>query len=202
MKKLAWIGLLIGLLFPLTLALADANADLVKLLGGYTSYQANFTQVTSGGKKGAQKSQGRVYMLRPGKFRWETTSPYQQTVIANGDVLWIYDVDLGQATRQSLAKRGFNPAQLLTEPVANLQQKFVITQEPNGWFKLVPTQQGRGFKMAYLQFQNNQLSGLKIVNQLNQVNVFTFTDIRVNPRLSPSLFVFKPSKKVQVLKSK
>ena len=37
-------------------------------------------------------------MLRPGRFRWETSDPYQQTVIANGDTLWIYDVDLKQAS--------------------------------------------------------------------------------------------------------
>ena len=124
----------IFLFFIFQSALADNVSDsLEKLMGNYTSYQANFTQTNSGGKGHAGKtSYGRVFMLRPGRFRWETTKPYQQTVIANGNTLWIYDVDLAQATQQSLAKRGFNPAQLLTEPVADMTQKFTITQESNG----------------------------------------------------------------------
>lgn len=199
MKKTSWIVL--SLVWFVSSVFSAPSADLEKSLGGYTSYQANFTQVNYDNKNRAGKqSSGRVFMLRPGKFRWETTKPYEQTVIANGDMLWIYDVDLKQATKQSLAKRGFNPAQLLTEPVANLTQKFTITQENNGWFKLVPTKADRGFKAAYLQFQNNQLSGLKIINQLNQTNVFTFSQIRVNPSLNSGLFTFKPPAGVQVLK--
>lgn len=178
------------------------NNTLENSLGHYTTYQANFTQVNIDSKNHAgQKSQGRVFMLRPGRFRWETTHPYEQTVIANGDKLWVYDVDLKQATQQSLAKRGFNPAQLLTEPVADLTQKFTVTQENGGWFKLVPNKPDRGFKAAYLQFQNNQLTGLKIINQLNQTNVFSFSQIRVNSNLSPALFNFKPPAGVQVLKN-
>ena len=176
---------------------------LEKSLTGYTSYQANFSQVNYDGKSRAgQKSQGRVFMLRPGRFRWETSSPYEQTVIANGDKLWVYDIDLKQATEQSLGKNGFNPAQLLTEPVADLTQRFTITEESDGWFKLVPTQEDRGFKVAYLQFKNSQLTGLKIINQLNQTNIFHFTDIRINPTLSPSLFNFKPPAGVQILQGK
>ena len=65
----------------------------------------------------------------------------------------------------------------------------------------MPKKADRGFNAAYLQFQNNQLTGLKIVNQLNQTNVFTFSQIRINPNLSPSLFNFKPPAGVQVLKN-
>jgi outer membrane lipoprotein carrier protein len=190
------------LFFVFQLAIADTASDsLEKNLSGYTSYQANFTQVNYDSKNRAgKKSQGRVYMLRPGRFRWETTSPYQQTVIANNDRLWIYDVDLAQATQQSLSKRGFNPAQLLTQPVKDLTQKFTITEEGDGWFKLVPSQSDRGFKAAYLQFRDNQLTGLKIINQLNQTNVFTFNQIRINPKLNASQFNFKPPAGVQILK--
>ena len=141
-------------------------------------------------------------MLRPGRFRWETVKPYQQTLIANGDKLWVYDVDLAQATQQSLAKRGFNPAQLLTEPVTDLAQKFTVTAESDGWFKLAPNKADRGFKAAFLQFQGNQLTGLKVINQLNQTNIFTFSQIQVNPNLSSALFNFKPPAGVQVLKGK
>ncbi len=193
---------LIFLFFIFQSVWADSASDnLKKNLENYQSYQASFTQVNYDNKSHAgKKSHGQVYMQRPGKFRWETTSPYQQTVIDNHDKLWIYDVDLAQATQQSLGKRGFNPAQLLTEPVENLAQKFTITSEGDGWFKLTPVKPDRGFKAAYLQFRNGQLTGLKIINQLNQTNTFSFSQIRVNPKLSPGLFNFKPPAGVQILK--
>lgn len=205
MKKISLLfkTLLLSLLFSFGQAQADESAvqALSQSLGTYTTYQANFQQSSYSKKNGAQKSQGKVYMMRPGKFRWETTHPYEQTVIANGNTLWIYDVDLKQASQQSLAQRGFNPGELLTRPVEDLTQQFTITQE-NGWFKLVPKKAGDGFKEAYLQFQNNKLTGLKIINQLNQTNTFSFSQIQINPKLSPGLFQFKAPPGVQMLKGK
>lgn len=206
MKKISWMikTAFLTLIFVCASAYADESASqaLSQSLGNYSTYQANFQQVNYDKKnRAAQKSQGKVFMMRPGKFRWETTQPYQQTVIANGNSLWIYDVDLKQASQQSLAKRGFNPAELLTRPVEDLTQKFTITQEADGWFKLIPNnKKDGGFKAAYLQFQDNKLTGLKIINQLNQTNVFTFTNIQVNPKLNAGLFQFKAPAGVQVLK--
>ncbi len=189
------------MVFQSAYAEGDASSSLSQSLGNYTTYEANFQQTSSGKKNhAAQKSHGKVYMMRPGKFRWETTQPYQQTVIANGNTLWIYRCDLKQASQQSAAKRGFNPAELLTRPVADLTQKFTITEESDGWYKLVPKQGGRGFKAAFLQFQQNKLTGLKIINQLNQTNTFTFSQIQINPKLSPGLFQFKAPHGVQILK--
>src|ERR1700738_1559929 len=104
LKKLTVVCLF--MVFQSACAEGDASSSLSQSLGNYTTYEANFQQ-TSYGKKNhaAQKSHGKVYMMRPGKFRWETTQPYQQTVIANGNTLWIYDVDLRQASQQSAAKR-------------------------------------------------------------------------------------------------
>lgn len=190
------------LFFIFQSVIADtASNKLEKLLNNYQSYEANFTQVNYDNKnRPGKKSSGKVYMARPGKFRWETTSPYQQIVIANGDILWVYDVDLAQATQQSLNKRGFNPAQLLTAPVNDLTQNYTVSEETDGWFKLIPNNPGRGFKVAYLQFRNNQLTGLKVINQLNQTNMFNFSDIHLNPKLSESLFKLSSSKKIQILK--
>ncbi|MBS0351403.1 MAG: outer membrane lipoprotein chaperone LolA [Proteobacteria bacterium] len=180
---------------------ADSSANnLEKLLANYHSYQASFSQINYNNKnKAAQRSQGLVYLAKPGKFRWEILKPYQQTVIANGDTVWIYDVDLAQATRQSLSKRGFNAAQLLTEPATELSKKFTISEE-DGWFKLTPNKTDKGFKAAFLKFQNNQLVALKIINQLNQTNLFTFSQIQINPKLNTGLFNFKAPAGVKVLK--
>ncbi len=178
----------------------NAAATLSSLLQNYRTYQANFSQTTFGGKGKGGHSQGRVYIQRPGRFRWETSSPYEQVLVASGGQLWIYDKDLKQASQQPMGKGGFNPGELLTEPVSDLSQRYIVTQDSSGWFKLMARQPSRGFKLAFLKFEGGQLVGLKILNQLNQTNVFTFSGVRVNQPLSPSLFSFKPPAGVQVLK--
>ncbi len=177
----------------------DPATDLSSLLQNAKTYQANFSQTNFGGKGKAGHSQGRVYIQRPGRFRWETSQPYQQVLVANGGQLWIYDKDLKQASQQPLGKRGFNPGELLTQPVTDLSQRYVVSQDPSGWYKLAPRQPSKGFKVALLKFEGGQLVGLKVINQLNQTNVFTFSQVRVNQPLSPSLFSFKPPAGVQVM---
>ena len=183
------------------MAIASAEENLTRLLNNYKSYKANFSQVNYGEKNRVlQRSDGQVFMLRPGRFRWETKHPYPQIVIANGNSVWIYDVSLKQATQQSLTKHGFNPGELLTSPAIDLARKFVVTQEADGWFKLVPKQANGGFHSAYMQFKQNQLTGLKIINQLNQTNIFHFHNIQVNTPLSPQLFNFRTPQGVDVLR--
>ena len=35
---------------------------------------------------------------RPGRFRWQTKEPMEQLVVADGQKMWVYDVDLEQVT--------------------------------------------------------------------------------------------------------
>ncbi|EQD74169.1 Outer membrane lipoprotein carrier protein LolA [mine drainage metagenome] len=48
------------------------------------------------GDTGGTVSRGVFLFSRPGKFRWEYRSPYPQTLVADGQTLWIWDPDLQQ----------------------------------------------------------------------------------------------------------
>ncbi|MFK3617120.1 outer membrane lipoprotein chaperone LolA, partial [Coxiella burnetii] len=113
------IGLLGIFLFSLSgivSAQSDATTQLSQLLSNFRTYQAKFNQITFDGQdRVIQQSHGRVMIMRPGRFRWETDSPTKQIIITNGKTLWVYDVDLSQATQQPLAqKTNINPASLLS----------------------------------------------------------------------------------------
>lgn len=200
--------LTIALLFMVTLAFGATDPvvdELNTLLNAYQTYQANFTQETymEGGGP-AQKSSGRVMMMRPGKFRWETNQPTQQIVIANGDTLWIYDVDLQQATRQTIATQGgVNPAALLTGDVPTLIKQFAITKikrQGAVWFQLTPKSTDNSFTLVQMQFRQGELVNIRVKNNLGQTSRFHFTGVRLNAHLNPKLFIFTPPKGVDVLK--
>lgn len=200
------IALLISVVFMTTTAVgASAVNDLSQLLRGYKTYQASFTQVTYFGNSGrSQKSSGRVMMMRPGKFRWETNKPTNQIVIANGNILWIYDVDLQQATRQRISVQGgTNPAALLTGDVSKLTKLFTIKKikrKGAPWFQLTPKSKGNSFTLVQMQFRKGRLVNMWVKNNLGQSTSFHFYRIRLNVPLSSKLFIFKPPRGVDVLK--
>ena len=47
-----------------------------------------------------QQTEGKFYLHRPGKFRWNHKTPYEQIIVSDGERIWIYDVDLAQVTVQ------------------------------------------------------------------------------------------------------
>ncbi|MCH9770329.1 MAG: outer membrane lipoprotein chaperone LolA [Gammaproteobacteria bacterium] len=194
-----WLGLLLLIFFGSALA-ASAEANLSQLLQGYNSYYAKFTQLTyNNSGQLFNRSNGQVWLLRPGKFRWETLSPSHQILITNGKTLWIYDVDLSQATQRPLTRSGqFSPAQLLTGDAKALAQHFSVNYK-NGWYILTPKDKGFNVKRIQLQFQKNKLAALQFSSNLGQTSKFEFTGIQLNPNLKPNFFNFKAPAGVDIL---
>lgn len=66
---------------------------------------------------------------RQNQFRWETKSPAEQLIVANGNTMWIYDKDLQQATRQSVGSQiGEVPALLLSGDPGQIDRHFNVSQ--------------------------------------------------------------------------
>jgi outer membrane lipoprotein carrier protein len=181
-----------------------ASEQLNDLLSHFNSMSAKFSQVSV--KKGIiRKSSGTMALQRPGKFRWELTSPNHQMIIADGTYLWIYDVDLEQATKQSLTQNAHSPALLLSGSSAVLTKKFTIVDstihDNQAIFHLKPKRNENLIQLIELQFVDKKLSQMFVMDNLGQKNIFYFTQVKVNPRLSPSLFQFHPPRGVDVITS-
>mgnify|MGYP003335824717 CR=1 FL=1 len=66
------------------------------------SGKANFTQtVTAPDGKRKKVSSGSFEFERPNRFRFVYAKPFEQTIVADGSKVWIYDADL-----EMLADRG------------------------------------------------------------------------------------------------
>ena len=100
-----------------TVAFAEAALDsFIKRLDVVSSMETHFEQVTldqSG--EVLQSLSGTLTVARPGKMRWQTEPPYEQLVVSDGELVWVYDMDLEQVTiRQLEAKLQDTPALLLS----------------------------------------------------------------------------------------
>ena len=197
----------------------SAKLQLVRLLHAYKSYQASFQQVTynAAGSVSA-RNRGRVMLARPGRFRWESMLPTQQTLIANGNILWVYDIDLQQATRRKLTTQDDTVAQLMTGDSAKILADYsvqelaadksskVAARRQGQWYRLRPLQtkskaQGDNlFRKLELHFVAGQLVALRFENSLDEFTAMRFYKIKVNKPLAPHLFSFTPPKGVDILK--
>jgi outer membrane lipoprotein-sorting protein len=62
-----------------------------------------------------ERASGTLSLSRPDRFRWDYRQPYLQTIVADGERLWLYDSDLEQVTVRALeAGLGSTPAMLLS----------------------------------------------------------------------------------------
>ena len=142
MKYLTRIFLALSLAAPV-LSFGATTEALKAFLTGTTTAKGRFAQmVLDKNLKKLQEVTGTMQFSRPGKFRWEYNKPYEQTIVADGAKLWIYDKDLNQVTERKLDKAlGASPAALLAgsnemDKSYNLQS--IGAQEGLDWLEAIP----------------------------------------------------------------
>lgn len=204
MKNFLLKGLCLSLiLFAFTAHAQTASDDLTQLLSSFQSMSAQFQQVVFNSHgKALQRSSGQMALMRPGKFRWQVFKPNPQLLIANGRNLWIYDIDLSQATEQLLDKNNNNsPASLLSGSIADLENRFIVTRKTAQSFQLKPKSENDMFKWIELTFSHSKLTQMRLMDNLGSLTDFHFSQVNINPKLSPSLFQFKAPRGVEVIKN-
>ena len=195
----------IAFLFPLLSCAATAAQQLAQLLDAMHSLQAQFVQtVADGNGRVLQQTAGKMSLIRPGKFRWDTQSPAKQLLIADGRKIWLYDQDLQQVTVQK--QQNFNPrspAMLLNGSTKMLAHDFNVSFVKQGdpvIFKLAPKKASNLFQSVSLSFKNKQLQQMRMLDNLGQVTTIYFTQVRLNPPLPTGLFKFITPKGVDVVR--
>ena len=196
------LTLLLGF-FAVTAFADDAN-ELSKHLMSFQNMTADFTQtVYDENHQVIQKNVGTMALSRPGKFRWAVEAPNAQLLIADGVYLWIYDVDLSQATRQKLDKnKTTSPASLLSGSVENLEARFKVTQLNHADnFKLMPKNKEDLFQSIVLSFTQDKLTRMQLMDNLGSLSLFEFNHVMTNANINPSVFQFAPPKNVDVIRN-
>ena len=202
------LAITFGSVFLTMGASADGLQSLETFVKTVNSGRADFTQVVTAPAKEGQvprtkTSSGTFEFSRPGRFRFVYRKPFEQTIVADGQTLWLYDVDLNQVTaRKQASVLGSTPAALIASApdLRLLQADFSLEPAPdkNGLEWLVATPKTRdgqvqnvrvGFKAGAA---TPTLAALEILDNFGQLSVLTFGHVEVNPGLPASTFVFKP----------
>ncbi|MGM8871950.1 outer membrane lipoprotein chaperone LolA [Psychrobacter sp. 2Y5] len=178
----------------------QAAKRLNSLLTNTKSMSANFSQTTKGANSGTFK--GSMSVQRPNNFRWETKSPSQQLIVANGSTMWVYDKDLEQATKQTVDSQvGNTPALLLSGDPSKIAQNFKITQPyaNKNYYVLYPKASDASFKNLSMSFSGGKPVMMVLNDNLGQTTSIKFSNIKLNPSMSSGQFKFTPPQGVDVI---
>jgi outer membrane lipoprotein carrier protein len=174
-----------------TAAPVDALRDFVR---DVKSGRAQFTQVVTS-PDGARKktSSGSFEFARPNRFRFVYAKPFEQTIVADGEKVWIYDADLNQvSSRKFSAALGATPAALLAGGA--LDADFDLSNMPahDGleWAEARPKTKDGAFQSVRVGFRGKDLAALEIIDSFGQKSLLTFSAFTPNVAVPAEAFRF------------
>lgn len=178
--------------------------------------RAEFTQVVSAPPKEGQSprvktSSGTFEFSRPNRFKFIYLKPFAQSIVADGQTLWLFDVDLNQATaRKQSQVLGSTPAALIAAApdLKALQADFTLADAPDKeglqWVAATPKSKEGQLDSVRVGFRaigkTAELAALEILDSFGQRSLLTFSKVEVNPALAPDSFQFKPPAGTDVIR--
>jgi outer membrane lipoprotein carrier protein len=185
-----------ALAFAALAAHADAVDSLREFVRDVKTGRAQFTQtVTSPDGIKTKASSGSFEFARPNHFRFAYTKPFEQTIVADGSKVWIYDAELNQASSRRIdAALGATPAALLAG--GSLDKDFELSAQPPrdglDWAQAVPRTKDGAFKSVQVGFRGKELAAIEIVDAFGQRSLLRFSRFTAGVSFAPETFRFTP----------
>ena len=195
---------------------ADGLQALEAFMKTAASARAEFTQVVTPPPREGQTARGKTSsgtfeFIRPERFRFSYKKPFEQVIVADGQTLWLHDVDLNQVTARKQAQAlGSTPAALIAAApdLRALQADFTLSAQPESeglqWVLAVPKARDGQLQSIRVGLRvldkGVELAVLDILDSFGQRSVLRFAKVELNPRLPPDTFRFTPPKGADVIR--
>ena len=187
--------------------LADALRTLQQRYESTRTLVAKFRQeVESPTMAGKLTSNGTVSFEKPNRMRWDYAAPDRQTIVSDGETLWIY-----QPEEKQVLKAPLREAFQATTPVTflgglgHVDRDFTPTLESSAddrWvLKLVPREaRGVATLMLVVRKGDASIEEARISDPLGTTTRLALSDEKRNVSLGADLFHFTPPPGVDVVR--
>jgi outer membrane lipoprotein carrier protein len=156
------------------------------------------------------EAKGTLYLRKPGKLRWEYTTPTPQEIVSDGKQLWVYTPELKQVNVSAAPQALAGPAGTFLQGLGQVREQFHVRF-------LNPAQPADGDGLVVLDLTPKQPEPLLarlvlavdprswlvkkavLYDELGNTVTVRFGDVAVNPNLPDRLFVFTPPPGVTVV---
>jgi len=163
------------------------------------SLRVDFEESVSYSGHNRRQERGTLYLLRPGKMRWEYSEPAGKLFVSDGKLLYLYSPNSNQVQRLKPKE-----TEDLRAPLAfllgklNFQKEFgkvTVTTTPDA---IELTAQARSPQESYNQAvftvdpRTYQIRRIRVEGQDGTLTEFAFTGETLNPPVTGTLFQFHP----------
>ncbi|MCK4705788.1 MAG: outer membrane lipoprotein chaperone LolA [Gammaproteobacteria bacterium] len=191
------------LALPVTVMAGEGERLLEHFLTQSKTMSADFVQtLRADDNEVLQESKGHFYLNRPGKFRWNYTTPYEQEIVSDGEQVWIFDVDLKQVTVQNKSVSLNNTPMALMEGKLKLKEAYDVSEldHRDGIYRLKLSSKTKDADFSELIIGVNKqgLQFMQLRDQFEQTTDIVFVKLELNKKLSSDLFKFTPPEGVDI----
>jgi outer membrane lipoprotein carrier protein len=196
--------------------LADAPADpkLAQLLRAVEarynraqSLKLDFSETYAAPGHPVQSESGTLYLRKPGRMRWEYSSPAGKLYISDGKDVYLYTPGDHTAEKSKLKE-----SDDMRAPLAFLLGKLNFSKEfqsfssrPEGedtWITALPKSQNLMYtQVEFLAAPDGSIRRVNVTGQDHSKLDFTFSNEKMNAPAPPGLFAFHPPPGVEVVDS-
>ncbi len=141
---------------------------------------------------------GTFAFRKPGKMRWDLANGMRETIVSDGQTLWIYRPEDQQVIRMPFqqAFRSTTPVSFLTG-VGRIAEDFDVALEPSQGsslrLRLVPKRNNADVGTLWLEVDKTtyDITGAEIQDPLGNTSKVTLRNVRRNTGLGNDLFRFE-----------
>jgi chaperone LolA len=183
---------------------AAGIAALDEFLATVETLSADFRQdVWTADNELIETSTGTMSLRRPNQFYWHFETAPEMIVVADGEILWTYDVELAQVARTPLVEMtAASPARLLSGDT-EWREQFEVAKtyrlEGRDWIELAPKSSGGDYRAVLIGFDGDVPEQLELVDGLDQITRIELSGIRLNAPLAAGTFTFVPPRGTDVI---
>jgi outer membrane lipoprotein carrier protein len=167
-----------------------------------------FTQIHTSPSEGTRQESGRLLLRKPGRMRWDYTSPENKLFVSNGRVMYEWVPTDKYATKMSVKESDDMRAPFMfLLGRGNLRGEFKLiefakespSRAGNKVLRMIP-KRTQEFRELMIEVEPNslQLSRLSFVDNDGSRSDFLFSNIRENIPAKLELFRFNPPPGVEV----
>jgi outer membrane lipoprotein carrier protein len=171
------------------------------------SLKLNFSETYVTSRRPAQAESGVLYLRKPGRMRWEYSTPAGKIFLADGKDTWLYTPEDHRAEKASLKLSEDDRA-----PLAFLLGKLDFhkdfqsfesrTDDAGTWISAKPKSANLPYvQVEFLAGADGQIHKVRVTNQDQSKLEFTFSNEQLNAPVAASLFIFRPPIGVEIVEA-
>lgn len=171
------------------------------------SLRLDFAETYSGARRPVQSEAGVLYLRKPGRMRWEYSSPAGKVFLSDGKDVYLYSPDARRAEKSRLKQ-----SDDMRAPLAFLLGKLDFSKEfrsfqtktegAETWIAAEPKSQNLVYTLVeFLATPAGEIRRVRVTGQDGSKLEFAFSNEQMNAPVSPAMFTFRAPPGVQIVES-